>query len=522
MIKNLFLPTRVGHTYLFPQRIVAFDLSHESVRATLVYAHRSLSTISACIEESFNPAKPGSLVEALQKIQTSLGKWDKCIVALPSSKVIFKQLRLPFINKAKIRLVLPFELEATLPFPVEEAVLDVLITSVDKEAHESDVFVAAMRRSALDIYVQPFLEAGFFIDRVTLGSLELYGFLKLSREPKVNEGFVLALDLDTTTTDVLFMAGGVLRSIRTLMHGISPQLSRLDTGTISDDQRKGLLALVSEVRFTIQAAMRNEKVVLPPSHILLAGSGSQMAGLAAFFSENLGIPCSIVYPHSIVRHDGIDTNLHGMIAAQNVKSLAAALPWTIVEDFNVGRALREEHDVRFFKIQIIATMVIVGLFFASVFLIGFLNIRQLGRELDQSKQEVIQKLSKEFGITLHASKKGPAVTTLVNDARQKLISNESLWSALTDDRYSFLRYLQELSTHINRQEIGLDLKRLSIKRDEQSGEDKLTLDGSVRNYDALRKFEEALIDTKLFKSVRRLEEVKFTLPLIIDKEGGAR
>ena len=522
MIKKLFLPTRIGRSYLFSQRIVAFDLSHESVRATLVYAHRSLSTILACIEEPFNQTKPDTLVEALQKIQAQLGKWDKCIVALPSSKVIFKRLRLPFINKAKIKLVLPFELESTLPFPIEEAVLDLLITSVNKETNESDVFVAAIRRSALNAYVQPFIEAGFLIDRVTLGSVELYGFLNLLKEPKLKEGAVVALDIDTTATDILFMVDGVLRSVRTLMRGISLSFSRLDIESLSGEQRQSLVSLVSDIRFTIQGAMRNENVTQFPTHLFLSGSASQMAGLAQFLSENLGIACSVVHPHAVVRHDGIDTSLQGMIPSQCIKSLAAALPWTLVEDFNIGQYLREDRDNRFFKMQIITILFVVGIFFSTVFLIGFLNIRKLNNELELSKQEVVKKLSKEFDIVLRASKKGPAVATLVSDARQKLMTNESLWSALTDDRSSFLRYLQELSTHINRKEIGLDLKRLSIKRDDQTGEDKLTLDGSVRTYDDLRKFEDALNDTKLFKHVGRLEEVKFTLSLIINKEGGAR
>ena len=81
-----------------------------------------------------------------------------------------------------------------------------------------------------------------------------------------------------------------------------------------------------------------------------------------------------------------------------------------------------------------------------------------------------------------------------------------------------MRYLQELNTRINRNALGLEMKRIAIKSDERSGgKDTLIFEGSVRDYDALRTLEEDLQDTQLFTNVPKQQEPKFNISLVINK-----
>ena len=59
-----------------------------------------------------------------------------------------------------------------------------------------------------------------------------------------------------------------------------------------------------------------------------------------------------------------------------------------------------------------------------------------------------------------------------------------------------------------------------MRTGDSGGDDTLTIEGSVKDYDALRALEEALIDSKLFRVVPKLQETKFVISLVIDKKGG--
>lgn len=520
MIKDLFLPTRIGNTYLFPQRIVAFELGGDTIRATKIHAHRSLATLSAYIEESYSPGKPESVAHAIMIIKEKLGKWDTTHICLPSNRAIFKRLSLPFTNRTKIRLVLPFELESVLPFPVEEAVFDVLVTPSTQDPTLSDIFVATIKKDVIDAYVKPFLDLGLIPQRVTLGGIELYGFINTLHNPITSTGPVVVVDIDTATTDILLMADGKLAGMRTLVRGIDTALLQRAVSSLTPDEYKIVSSLISDLRFTVQALTKSERLTALPTHLLITGAASSMEGLIQLIQNELGIPTTHLHPHDIMHIPWINMDHQGVLPSKFVKSFAAALPRSITEQFDLGATYHEAQDLNKFKKKLsVATVLVVTLFGVAI-VSSMMSTSKLSKELSASRAELEKQLTTEFKLTKKPGATG--VKGLLDEARKKLAFNEGVWSSLTTDRYSFLTYLQELSTHINRTEIGLELKKLAIKRDPQTGEDKLTLEGGVKDFDALRMLETALRETKIFKPFPRGQETKFTLSLTINKEGDFR
>lgn len=517
MIKDLFLPTRLRRTYLFPQRIVTFDITNESVRATMVHAHRSLATLSAYAEEPCVADKPDSLLHAITLLKERLGRWDKTYISIPSNKVVFKRLILPFTNHAKIRLVLPFELESVLPYPVSDAVFDVLVTPSETTQNEADVFVAIIKKEILDGYIQPFINLGLTPTRITTGGVELFGFLKLLNDPAAFQGNVIVANIDFATSDILLLTNGHLVTTRAIGKGIPLTMVQRAASALEQDEQKKLTSLITDLRFTIQALMRNEKLTQMPEQIIIMGPGAQMEGIGTIIQQELGIKTATIHPHDIMRTSWINMDHQGVLPDKFIAGFAAALPWTITEHFDLGATYHEALDLKKFKIKFFASLSLIGLLFASIFLLSMLSAKRLKKELENSRGEIEKRLTSEFNIVKKTGKSG--VKSLINETQQRLIVNEGVWSAMTTDRYSFLKYLQALSTHINRQDLGLELKKLTIKRDAQTGEDRVTLDGTVKNYDALRKLETALQDSKLFTSVPRLEDTKFSLSLTVNKEG---
>lgn len=520
MIRDLFLPTKIGNIYLFPQRIVAFELGSDAIRATKIHAHRSLATLSAYIEEPYNPTKPESIIHALMVIKEKLGKWDVTHICLPSNRAIYKRISLPFTNHTKIRLVLPFELESVLPFPVEESVFDALVTPIAQEPGSADIFVVTIKKDILDSYIKPFLDLGIVPQRVTLGAIELYGLVKLLDNRTEQQGCSVLVDIDTTATNVILLADGHLVSMRTINLGIETAFLQRAIASLTPDERKNIDQLVGELRFTIQALTKSEHLKNPPKNLMICGATVQMDDLADLIQKEIGIEVTRLFPHDIVRVPWINMDHQGAMPSKFTKSFATALPRLITEQFDLGIIYHEAEDLKFFKRKFFVTTSLVILLFGLAIVSSMLSTRKLRKELQTSRLELEKRLITEFKLT-----KKPGVTGIkgiIDESQKRLSVNEGVWSALTTDRYSFLAYLQAISTHINRNEIGLELKKLTIKRDPLTGEDKISLEGDVKDYNGLRLLETSLLETKLFKSVPRQQETKFTLSLTVNKEGDFR
>lgn len=513
MIRDIFLPTRLGRSYLFSQKIVALEITAESIRATMVYAHRSKSTVLSYTEEFCDPSSPDALREALAKIKLKLGKWDETTIVLPSSKAVFKHMQLPFSNKAKLRLILPFELESTLPFPIEDASFDLLINSVDEQTQSCDFMVAAMRKPTLDAYIQPFLLAGVVPNRVTLSSIELFGFLTTVKED-LPEGSTVLLNSDLTHTEIILLVDKTLRAVRVLPMGIASSLAQQDMQSLQPEQKEYLKKLFSEINFTIQSLIKSERVTFPTG-FLLTGNSAPMNGLLEFCEERLRGSCKLINPRLAMHQKTIDMQQEGVLPSACTTSLAAALPWSRTEAFSIGQGYRDKAEIDFLRKQIIVAGILALLIFGSFIVFNFLSERQLRRELQASQEEVTAILKKEFQSVPREN-----ISDMISEAKNKLALSEGVWAALTSERYAFVHYLQELSTHLDREKLGLDIKRLAMKKSDRGGEDRIIIQASVRDFNALKTFETALIDTKLFTKIKRPQNTNFELSLTVNKTKG--
>ena len=86
-------------------------------------------------------------------------------VSLPGTEVFLRPLSVPFSKPGLIAKTLLFELDGKLPFDVEFAVVDFVITSSGDKA--SRLLVAAMPREALSDVSEPFLSRGLNLASVT-------------------------------------------------------------------------------------------------------------------------------------------------------------------------------------------------------------------------------------------------------------------------------------------------------------------------------------------------------------------
>ncbi|RME88289.1 MAG: hypothetical protein D6767_10425, partial [Candidatus Hydrogenedentota bacterium] len=84
---------------------------------------------------------------------------------VPAQSQFLRELNLPFSTAAKVKEILPFELDSLLPIPVDETVFDFTLKPKIKEQtpNESQLSVCAVEKKALLPWLNLFSAAGFSI-----------------------------------------------------------------------------------------------------------------------------------------------------------------------------------------------------------------------------------------------------------------------------------------------------------------------------------------------------------------------
>jgi general secretion pathway protein L len=172
--------------------------------------------------------------------------------------------------------VLPFELEASLPFDLSEAVFDyrVLPGLREKKGEELAILVGVAKTADVQGRIDLLKGAlGVEPERVGLGAFPIANLVGIV--PTINEGVVCVVDLGTVSSDVLILQNGEPIFARTL---------GLGTKGLPGTAAK----LARELRTTI--AGHRSQGGEPPSRLYLCGGGAYVSGAEAFLSSALEIP----------------------------------------------------------------------------------------------------------------------------------------------------------------------------------------------------------------------------------------
>ncbi|MGD2269374.1 MAG: type II secretion system protein GspL [Desulfobacterales bacterium] len=196
-----------------------------------------------------------------------------CIASFPADQISFRNIAVPFKQPKKIKQILPFELEPTLPHAVEDLIIDfqVLNTAVSEE--KTNLFTAAIDINSLKRYLD--LLASFEIEpeKVTAGGYPIA--LCLTNLADLPEN-TLFLDLDGEKSTLSAFRSGQICLIRSFPLGIDDP-SRHET-------------VCKNIQRTIHAFEDTSGLTFTPDKIFLTGSSLNETGLEKKVAQELDIP----------------------------------------------------------------------------------------------------------------------------------------------------------------------------------------------------------------------------------------
>ena len=138
------------------RNILGLDIRHDAVSAVLVKNSikenviESYESVPIPDQQDFESGMAASLETIVEKMNIS---GSICIASFPADQISYRNIQVPFKGLKKISKILPFELEPTIPFPVDDLVIDFYTLPLSDHNDHTDLIAAAVEKSKLQLYL---------------------------------------------------------------------------------------------------------------------------------------------------------------------------------------------------------------------------------------------------------------------------------------------------------------------------------------------------------------------------------
>lgn len=528
LIKNIFLPEKIGNYYLFSKRVVGVDISKTSIKLTKTLIKKESAIIEDIVEEKLDSDIEETDNERISRTLVTLfakiGKYNEIHTALPSSVVIFKELTLPFLLRDQISMIIGFEIEPLLPFPLKDAVIDFIITRQNNEEKSSDIIVTATQKRNIIEHIALFEAANLSPDVITVDMIALYSLYKRMPATTDIHGGTALIDIGLTTTHIALMIDAQLKMVRTVAKGvlslakaiahdrsISPQeamdnLLRFGLNQNSPDDtnaaHNAAMSLWKDINFTLvsfSALMLDRK---PMTQLIFLGDGAVIHDLVPTFIATCGTSAESINIENLIDNKKISIKNNVSITAANIISVSCSLPSIITDGYNLRQKEFSPPRYGLLLKQLISCAVLTLGIFITLSVHYILQTGTLANEKEQSEKDALSALIKAFPDVKNKKKLSDAITA----AQEALKKEQKTWFAYSSQsRALFLQCLLELTTRIDAKSLGFTMEQITI------ADGILTLKASVKDHNALKTLEEELRKSKLFSEVESQETEQFTM-----------
>jgi general secretion pathway protein L len=262
--------------------LLGIDIGTTAVKvAAIRTAYRKVQLVGLANVEI---AQAGGVVEAVAQAARAAtgdrGLGDSLAVSLEGQRGTTKIVGLPAAAAKQVASVLPFELEAQLPFDIEEAVFDFRVLPGVRDTKGEEVAVLVGVAKTVDVIARiDLIKTALSAEpeRVGLGAFPIANLGPYV--PALVEGIVAIVDVGTVSSDVLMLDAGEPVFARTItlgtkgLPGTAPKLAR-------------------ELRTTFAAYRASGGEA--PLRMFVCGGGAFVSGAIAFLSDALALPVELL------------------------------------------------------------------------------------------------------------------------------------------------------------------------------------------------------------------------------------
>jgi type IV pilus assembly protein PilM len=544
MIQDVLIPSKIGSYYIFSKRILGFEITTHSVQASLIYFSKKNITIENSMSIVLTDSHPMHVSNAIKKIATTIGSYDEIVTCLSSSAIIYKELTLPFVGREKIDMIIRYEVEPLLPFTLDQAVIDFLITQEDTEKNQSTVLVAATRKVDFDNYIDYFEQAGIVLTNVSIDMFVMYDFYRQNMYVAQAQTSLLLVDFSLDAIRIVYIQKGVLTSVRLVPYGIIGLIKKMNE-TLENFNYSSLESLfenqethyhdqlsqdainlitqefAKQILLSISFFQKQIKNFTSPLKIICFGAGAHVPGFVDTLPQLSQYSVEVLDMQKIIARNNMTMSRKIKVDVQN--SLALLTPLSVAQygQVNLLFACKQNMARTLWTNQLIVLISCTILIFTSIYFYTHYQLERWNIDYEKSKKQMVNIIHDHMDVSIKNSKR---VSDIVAAADEKLQQTKKVCLSFDQTHHNnYLHHLHELCTAIDRNSLGLNLQKMSFSEKEVSLQGKIEFvasdqtgwDAKKTAWDNLDIFTQTLINLPGFTLKNIPAELSFNVTLIM-------
>lgn len=440
--------------------------------------------------------------------------YDSCILSVPGSMTAFRFLDLPFGNTKKIDQTIDFELEAVIPFELEEILYDYTILSMTPQ--NSQVLAAYLKEEEFKKFLSQIQVSSVDpkyvgVDTIGLSNLAYLGILP-------PEGRFAILDLGHSKSNLIVLEGNKVKMLRCFSWGgdrINHAIAQ--AGNLTYAQAEGLkhtkaqiipgsedkifqainktfLDLMTQIKQTLFAFYEKGEPAIEA--LYLCGGTSRIQGAESFFSSQLNI--------NVGPLDVLDDSFTQIQDREHVRPIIPAALATAVRGIYPNKGVRinfrrgeyaykrdiQEMEGTLKKLGILAASVVgLGIIY---FIVAYISLSSQVGKMNKNISKLVRASVSDLPKTgVDSANSALSVLNGKTTAMQ-----EKLKKVEGEGNLNALQVLKMISAAIPpRDQLVVDIDDVNITPD------RVRLEGRTVSYEGVDKIKAALSQVKNFKNV---------------------
>ncbi|MFH1644341.1 MAG: pilus assembly protein PilM [bacterium] len=557
MFTEIFFPEKIGSKRLLSKKIISFSIQDDIVKAAVVFCKGSQNIVQNLFKQKIefynkNEYKQKTIF-AIKTILQQIKKYDQIKISIPSSSVIFKELTMPFANKDKIRMILDYEIEPLIPFPIEEAVSDFIITKQikEKKSVQAQILVAIARKEDIQDILDLYYSADVKPNGISVDLISTYSIYQQIPEYNTIKQPTVLIDMQQNSTQIAFLQSGQLRitrfittGIQNIVENLSSELNQskenIETTLFTQEMRtlqqnefdkalqKQLMNLFSEIQFTLNSFSSKLELQTGIGKIFLLGASSKIKGLPRFVNNLLQIPtekfnCEKIFDNKIFKN-----KVKKIISDWNkfTVNLGTAAPSKQQTDFDLQRKEFSLPNILLLKKQIKSAIIITLIIFITIGFKGYNQINNLKKQSTNLEKIQLTRLRSIFPKDSPTLKK-TNFRAVLKDTEKFVNEKTEMWAPFAKQKLNPLEILQELTRIIDKRRFDVTIEQISME-DVENETVKIEVDGffksktGSKHFDAFEELEKRFAESGTLKLTEVIdarptedEGIKFNARLVI-------
>ena len=460
------------------RKILGLDIRHDAVSAVLLKSGIKGTDIEAHVHVPISnqiymeTVLAASLETIVEKIDIS---GSVCVASFPADEISYRNIQVPFKGRKKIKKILSYELEPTIPFSINDLIIDFYILELPDITNRHNIIAAAVEKSRLEAYLETL--AGFNIEPeiVTVGGYS--AALCAANLVNINENW-LFIDIDNNKSTLFAILSRSVCLIRSFPLRSDANSSKMES-------------LCTNIQRTLSPLEEIIGLDFKPEGAFITGCGLDDFDFDQDMEQSLGFPvkrADLVRDTDIIKEHA-DSQLWNSHQMDNSFSLALMeIEGTNGLNFRKGpfaaKKIWEEH-----KKNLIKTGMLVGLVLAIAFFNVFLDSYFMGKNLTRLNNQITGVFTSTF----------PDVKKIVDPLQQMRIKiqearKNALLPGVTDKNIRAIDILNNISKLISKN-INVDFTRLVI------GAESTVISGDTDTFNSVDSIKNSLEKSDLFKKI---------------------